>query len=327
MNLVIGGSGFIGSHLVRELVRAGEPVRVFDRAEFPPELELQPDEAVRGDIRDVEELTRAMQGCGTVYHLAGTPMLWSRDPSVFEQLNHQGTRNVLAAVRAAGSPQLVFTSTESILAPTRGNQPVTEDAAPRLEDMLGPYCRSKFLAEQAVFQAAQDGLRAIVVCPTLPIGPGDRNLTPPGRMVRDFLQGKIPGYLDCTLNFADVRDMAVWHHRAALHGEPGRRYILSGYNMKIIEFFQALARESGRPAPKLRVPWLVALLWAYLEEGISRFTDRRPQSSVTGVKLCRRSMAFDGSWTWQALDHRPRPLEDSIRDTVAWHTARLQADS
>ncbi|HEB50888.1 MAG TPA: NAD-dependent epimerase/dehydratase family protein [Desulfobulbus sp.] len=321
--LVIGGSGFIGSHLVQELLRQGKEVRVFDRAVYPGELELQPREMVQGDIMDRDGLVRAMQGCRTVFHLAGTPMLWDRDPSVFERLNHQGTRNVLAAIREAGELRLVFTSTESILAPTRGNLPVTEDARPRLEDMLGPYCRSKFLAEQAVFRAADEGLDAVVVCPTLPIGPGDRNLTPPGRMVSDFLQGRIPGYLDCMLNFADVRDMAIWHLRAAERGRPGRRYILSGYNLKIIEFFQYLSRESGRPCPGLKVPWLVALAWAYLEETVCRITGGRPRSSVTGVRLCRRSMAFDGSWTWRALGHRPRPLEESIRDTVAWHRARL----
>ncbi len=321
--LVIGGSGFIGSHLVQELLRHGKEVRVFDLAPYPDEPELRPAETVQGDILDLAALVRAMRGCDTVFHLAGTPMLWNRDPSIFERLNHQGTRTVLVAVDKAGIRRLVFTSTESILAPTRGSEPVTEDARPRLEDMLGPYCRSKFLAEQAVFRAAADGLDAIVVCPTLPIGPGDRNLTPPGRMVSDFLQGRIPGYLDCMLNFADVRDMAIWHHRAAELARPGRRYILSGYNLKIIEFFRCLSRESGMPCPRLRVPWIVALLWAYLEEAVCRVTGGRPKSSVTGVRLCRRSMAFDGSWTWQALGHRPRPLEESIRDTVAWHRDRL----
>ena len=319
VNLVIGGSGFIGSHLVRELVRKQERVRVFDRDPFPKEMELQPDEMVRGDILAPDDLVAAMDGCATVYHLAGTPHLWSRDVTVFDRLNRQGTENVLDAVRKTRIERLIFTSTESILAPTRGNEPVTEDAHPRLEDMLGPYCRSKFLAEQAVFKAAAEGVHAIVVCPTLPIGPGDRNLTPPGRMVRDFLQGKIPGYLDCTLNFADVRDMAIWHRLAAVHGESGRRYILSGHNLSIHAFFQHLSRESGQPCPKLKVPYVVALAWSYVEHYLGLLTGKRPKSSITGVKLCRRSMAFDGSWTWKTLGHQPRPLEESIRDTVAWH--------
>ena len=324
VNLVIGGSGFIGSHLVRELVRQKEKVRVFDRDPFPADIEFQPDEMVRGDILAFGDLVSAMEGCTTVYHLAGIPFLWSRDVTVFDRVNRQGTENVLEAVRRVDIKRLVFTSTESILAPTHGNEPVTEDARPELEDMLGPYCRSKFLAEQAVFKAAEQGLSAIVVCPTLPIGPGDRNLTPPGRMVRDFLQGKIPGYLDCTLNFADVRDMAIWHRLAAMHGVPGRRYILSGYNLSIHAFFQHLSRESGQPCPKLKVPYAVALAWSYVEHYFSLVTGKRPKSSITGVKLCKRSMAFDGSWTWKTLGHQPRPLEESIRDAVAWHRQDMQ---
>ena len=323
MNLVIGGSGFIGAHLVRELIRNGEQVRVLDRDPFPVDVPEQPEETVQGDILRTDDLFQAMQGCTTVYHLAGIPMLWARNERVFEQVNHQGTVNVLQAARKANIGRLVFTSTESILAPTHGNEPVTETADPQLEDMLGPYCRSKFLAEQAVFQAAREGLHAIVVCPTLPIGPGDRNLTPPGQMIRDFLQRKIPGYLDCTLNFADVRDMAIWHRLAARKGEPGRRYILSGHNLSIHDFFQHLSRESDLPCPRLKVPYAVALTWSYVEHYFSRLTGKKPKSSVTGVKLCRRSMAFDGSWTWKTLGHYPRPLEESIRQAVAWHRRYL----
>jgi len=324
MNLVIGGSGFIGSHLVRELIKNDEQVRVFDRDPFPEDMPEQPNEMMRGDILRPEDLTGAMQGCRTVYHLAGIPMLWAREVSTFEKINHQGTLNVLDAARRKNISRLVFTSTESILAPTHGNEPVTEKADPQLKDMLGPYCRSKFLAEQAVFQAVKDGMNAIVVCPTLPIGPGDRNLTPPGRMIRDFLLEKIPGYLDCTLNFADVRDMAIWHRLAAEKGEPGRRYILSGYNLSIYEFFQLLSKESGRPCPKLKVPYRVALVWSYLEHYYGRLTGRTPKSSITGVKLCRRSMAFDGSWTWKTLGHQPGDLEKTIHEAVGWHLEYLK---
>jgi dihydroflavonol-4-reductase len=326
MNLVIGGSGFIGAHLVQELLSHDEQVRVFDRDPYPAGLARQPQESVQGDILDTDHVATAMDGCETVYHLAGIPMLWARDVATFDRVNHQGTRSILAAARKKEIGTLVFTSTESILAPTSGNEPVREDASPRLEDMLGPYCRSKFLAEQAVFDAAREGMRAIVVCPTLPIGPGDRNLTPPGQMVHDFLLGKIPGFLDCTLNFADVRDMAIWHRNAANAGEPGRRYILSGYNLKIEEFLQLLARESGRPAPRLKVPYAVALAWSYVEHYYGRLTGKKPKSSITGVKLCRRSMAFDGSWTWQALAHQPRPLAETIKETVAWHLQRIEEE-
>lgn len=319
MNLVIGGSGFIGSHLVQELIRHHEKVTVFDQNLFPSEFKHQPDEMIIGDILKTSDLISSMKNCKTVYHLAGTPQLWSRDVRIFDRLNRRGTENVLEAAKQSDIKRLVFTSTESILAPLHGNDPVTEQVKPKLEDMLGPYCRSKFLAEQAVFKAAKEGLDAVVVCPTLPIGPGDRNLTPPGQMVTDFLRGKIPGYLEGTLNFADVRDMAAWHRLAAERGESGRRYILSGHNLSIHEFFQHLSRESGLPCPKMKVPYSVALAWSYVEHFYGVITGRKPQSSITGVKLCRRSMAFDGTWTWKILGHQPRPLEESIRDAVAWH--------
>lgn len=325
MNLVIGGSGFIGSHLVHELVRRHEKVRVFDQNPFPVDIKHQPDEMMIGDILNINDLLSSMENCRTVYHLAGTPELWSRDVTIFDRLNRQGTENVLKAARQSHINRLVFTSTESILAPLHGNEPVTEEARPKLEDMLGPYCRSKFLAEQAVFKAAEVGLDAVVVCPTLPIGPGDRNLTPPGQMIEDFLKGKIPGYLDATLNFADVRDMAIWHRLAAERGESGRRYILSGHNLTIHEFFQHLSRESGQPCPKLKVPYSVALAWSYVENFYGIITGRKPQSSITGVKLCKRSMAFNGAWTWKTLGHQPRPLKESIRDAVAWHREYIQS--
>lgn len=323
MNLVIGGSGFIGTHLVGELLAAGEKVRVFDRCIFPQMLEHQPDEMALGDIMVPADLRSAMAGCSMVYHLAGTPQLWSRDSKVFDRLNRQGTENVINAVRQDRIKRLVFTSTESILASVDATAIVNEDVEPRLEDMPGPYCRSKFLAEQAVFQAIEKGLDAVVVCPTLPIGPGDRNLTPPGQMTVDFLRGKIPAYLDGALNFADVRDMAAWHRLAAERGVVGQRYILSGYNLSIYQYFQLISQESGLPCPKIKIPYSIALGWSYIEDLYGRISGRKPQSSVTGVKLCRRSMTFDGSRTWNRLGHWPRPLEESIRDTVAWHKERL----
>jgi dihydroflavonol-4-reductase len=324
MDLVIGGSGFIGSHLVGELLQRGRAVRVYDLQPFPQEDHgLRPAETVVGDILDLQLLSDAMGGCDRVFHLAGNPQLWDRRPRNFDRVNRRGTENVLLAARQADVRMLVYTGTETILAPRRHHGPIREETQSALRDMIGPYCRSKFLAQQAVLQAARSGLPALVVVPTLPIGPGDRNLTPPGRMISDFLQGKIPGYIDCTLNFVDVRDAALGHVFAAENGEPGRRYILSGHNLTLAEFFCYLSRESSRPPPRHRVPYVVALAWSCVEEWMGKLTGRTPQSSVTGVRLCRRSLAFDGTRTWQLLGHSPRPVEESIRDAVLWHQRRL----
>ncbi len=327
MDLVIGGSGFIGCHLVRELVRRGRAVRVFDVSRFPQEEETQPHELVPGDILDFKKLSDAMKGCDTVFHLAAIPMLWHRNPKMFDKVNRQGTENVLHAAKHANIQQLVYTSTESILAKRHHKGPINEDTQPSIDDMIGPYCRSKFLAEQAVFRYIADGFPAVVVSPTMPVGPGDRNLTPPARMIHDFLQGKIPAYIECTLNFVDVRDAALGHVLAAEKRPDGRRYILSGRNMHLADFFALLANITGRPAPKIKIPYSIALGWSYFEEFTCKITGRVPSSSVTGVKLCRRSLTFDGSKTWQRLGHTPRPIEESVRDAVDWFQKCLTAQS
>ncbi len=325
MDIVVGGSGLIGHHLVKELIRHGREVKVFDLHAFPKDEDIVPSETVLGNILDFEAICNAVKGCERVFHLAAIPYLWDRNPKVFNQVNYQGTENVIEAARQAHVERLVYTSTESILAPRHHKGLITEDTQACLDDMIGPYCRAKFLAEQSIFKLAREGFPAIVVCPTMPIGPGDWNLTPPGRMISRFLQRKIPGYIDCTLNFVDVRDAALGHYLAAEKGEPGRRYILSGHNLTLEELFSLLSHASGIPAPRFKVPYLLALTGSYIEEWICKLTGKMPQSSVTGVKLCRRSLAFNGSKTWELLGHTPRPIEESIRDAVRWHQKRLAA--
>jgi dihydroflavonol-4-reductase len=327
MDLVIGGCGFIGSHLVSLLRAAGRPVRVFDRKPWPEDLS-KPDEAIQGDIRDCRAVQEAARGCERVFHLAANPMLWDRCPEVFDQVNRQGTENVIRAAREAKVRRLVYTSTESILTPRDHQGPITEDVRVTEEDQLGPYCLSKYRAERAVLEMAASGFDAVVVNPTMPLGPGDRNLTPPGRMVRNFLQGKIKGYIDCRLNFVDVRDAAMGHMLAAERGVPGRRYILAGHNLSVKELLTLAAREAGLKPPSFRVPFGLALAFSHAEEWWGRRTGREPMSSVTGVKLCRRSMAFDGSRTWRELGgaggFRIRPLADTLRDTLRWHQKEME---
>ncbi len=323
MDLVTGGSGFIGAHLVKELMLLGRKVRVYDRNPFPAEMEEQPSEAVIADIADRGALREAMKDCENVYHLAANPHLWDPDSGVFDRVNREGTENVLEAARSVGVNRLVYTSTESILAPRNQSGLINEETITCLEDMIGPYCRSKFMAEQAAFAAAGKGLPVVIVSPTLPIGPGDRNLTPPGRMISDFLREKIPGYIDCVMNYVDVRDVAIGHVLAAEKGEPGCRYILSGYNLTLLEFFSLLSKASNCPMPKFRIPISLALGWAVLDEWIAKMTARSPGSSAAGIRLCRRSLAFDGRRSWQTLGHGPRPIEESIRDAVLWHQGNL----
>jgi dihydroflavonol-4-reductase len=327
MDLVIGGSGFIGCRLVEILLHKKHSVRVFDSAPFPADETLQPTEMMAGTILDLKSLKTAVKGCATVYHLAATSQLWHRNPKIFDQINHQGTQNVIEAVRSTNINRLVYTSTESILVPRAHKSPITEGVDTTLADMIGPYCRSKFLAERLAVALAASGFPAVIVNPTMPIGPYDRNLTPPGRMIRNFLLGKIKGYLECTLNLIDVRDVAMGHYLAAKHGVPGRRHILAGHNMTIRDFFAQMAAICGRPPPSFKVPYTLAVVFSYLEEWYGRLTGREPLSSVTGVRLCRRSLAFDGTQTWRLLGgHTIRQIDSSLIDAVEWHRQKLAAE-
>jgi len=327
IDLVTGGSGFIGCHLVRLLVESGRRVRVLDLGGFPADEPVRPHEAMRADIADPGAVARAMDGVERVFHLAADPNLWARDPRVFDRVNRLGTEVVLAAARRSGVVRFVHASTESILTPRKHHGPIAEDVVVSEADQLGPYCLSKYRAERAVFRAAAEGFPAVVVNPTMPMGPGDRGPSPPGRMLRDFLRGRISGYVDCTLNFVDVRDAALGHLLAAERGLPGRRYILAGHNLTVLELFRLAARFCAVRPPTMRVPLALALGFAYAEEFWGTLSGRRPMSSVTGLRLCARSMAFDGARTWRELggeaEVRPRPLEDSVREAVQWHMRQL----
>lgn len=323
MDLVTGGSGFIGTHLVKELLRRGREVRVYDLRPFSAgDCGWAPTDFVQADILDSDSLHQAMRGCRNVFHLAAIPHLWSRDSRIFDRVNRQGTETVVRVAKSSAIERFIYTGTESVLVPRNPMGPVGEDAQPVLREMIGPYCRSKCLAEQAVFGALRKGLNGIVVSPTLPLGPGDHSLTPPSRMILSFLQGKLPAFLDCALNFVDVRDAAVGHLLACEKGKVGQRYLLAGHNVTLAEFFRKLSRISGCPAPRFQVPYAVALGWSYVEEFFGKVTGRVPLSSVTGVRLCRRSLIFDGGNSWRELGHQPRPLEESLSEAVAWFRKR-----
>ena len=320
MILVTGGAGFLGSHLVNQLVEAGERVRVLEepRAEVG-HLPLAAIELFRGDIRRLEEVRQAVRDCRQVYHLAANPHLWTRHPGDYEAVNHQGTRNVLNEALRAGAERVLYTSTESILAGTQMKGRTVEQLRLNGEKMIGPYCRSKLKGEQEAFRLADAGAPVVVVCPTLPIGPGDRHLTPPSRMTLAFCQGTLPAYLDCEFNMIDVRDIATGMRAAMRLGHPGVRYLLGGVNLRLIEWLTIVGRLAGRKAPRWKVPYPAALLVAYGSEWVANhLTGRMPLATVTGVKLTRLSMHFEAEQSRQELGLTARGVEESARDAIAW---------
>jgi dihydroflavonol-4-reductase len=320
MILVTGGAGFIGSHLVSLLVEQGESVRVLERPGADvSHLPLSRIDLVKGDIRDLEYVRRAVRGCEEVYHLAANPNLWVQPRGLFRQVNYQGAVHVLEAAIDAGARRVLHTSTESILTRARQAAPIREDQVVPPGDVIGPYCRSKYLAERHAFLLARQGAPVVIVNPTLPVGPGDRGRSPPTQMILDFCRGKRKEYLDAELNLIDVRDVALGMVRAMKVGRPGRRYLLGHENLSILEVFRLLSELTGLPPPRRRVPYVVALVAACVSELVAdTWTHRPPAATLTGVKLTRRRMHFDASSSLAELGVQPRPVRESLPDQVAW---------
>lgn len=320
MILVTGGAGFIGSHLVRLLLERGEEVRVLELPTAP--LALLPRDRIDwfpGDIRDKRVVQQAVRGCREVYHLAANPNLWIQQRGSFRQVNYLGAVNVIDAALEVGGRRVLHTSTESILTRAGQNDAINEEQRIRHEDVIGPYCRSKYLAERYALNLGRNGAPVIVVNPTLPIGPGDLGRSPPTQMMLDFCRGKRREYLDADLNLIDVRDVAEGMIRAMERGCPGRRYLLGHENVSILAVFRTLARLTGLPEPRWRVPYPVALAAAYVSEWIADvFTHRPPAATTTGVRLTRRRMHFDPSRTLAELELHPRSVAETLAETVAW---------
>jgi dihydroflavonol-4-reductase len=326
LTIVTGGAGFIGSHVVDQLVESGHRVRVVEKhgvevGHLPPSAEV-----VYADIRERETLDRALQGAWRVYHLAANPNLWARDRREFEAVNHQGTVNVLEAALAAGAERVLHTSTESILTRAGTTGVIDEHVQISESDAVGPYCLSKLRAENAAMKLARTGQPVVVANPTMPVGPGNRGLSPPTRLIRDFCAGKLPALMDCTLNLIDVRDVATGIIRVMERGRPGCRYLLGGENVTLAGLVGVLSELTGVPPPRYKVPYVAGLAVAYLSEfWADHVSGKPPRATLTGVCLARRIMHFDPSRSLAELELRPRPIRDSLVDSLAWlrQTGRL----
>ena len=321
MILVTGGGGFIGSHLVNQLVRDNQPVRVLEHPSAQVDhLPIQNIELVRADIRDTAAVRQAVRGCDSVYHLAADPNLWRRNRKEYDAINHVGAVQVMRESLDAGATRIVYVSTESILTSANSKGGAVESVRFREQDMIGPYCLSKFRAERAAFELAQHGAPVIVCSPTLPIGPGDRKQTPPTRLAVAFCRGKVPAYLDCHFNLIDVRDAADGLVRAMHRGRPGVRYLIGGHNTRLVHWLELLATMTNRPMPRRRVPYALALTAGWISElWADTVSHRMPMATVTGVRLTKRTMSFDPSASLKELGLQTRSVEESTRDAVNWY--------
>src|SRR6266704_404852 len=319
--LVTGASGFLGSHVARQLVARREDVRVMLRPSSTnraiADLSL---EYVTGDLRDPAAVARAMQGAKRVFHVAADYRLWARRKQDIYDSNVGGTKNLLDAAMRAGVEQLIYTSTVATIAVDRPQHP-NEFTDSRLEEMVGHYKRSKWMAEQETLRAAKAGLPVIVVMPTTPVGPGDWKPTPTGKIILDFLNGKMPGYVETGLNFVGVEDCATGHLLAAEKGKIGERYLLGAKNLTLKQVLDALEKITGLPAPRLKIPHGLALGAAYVETAFSRLVGREPQIPVEGVKIARHLMFVDCSRAQRELGFRPGPVAAALERAVRWYEA------
>ena len=327
--LVTGGLGFIGQHLVQLLLGQGDTIRIFDLAS--PNEKIDGVEYITGNITDRPAIENAMDEVDQVFHLAANAGLWSPRKQDFVTINQAGTRNVMDAALNHNVERVVHCSTESILKSVR-RQPgkpqsdceeINESIQLTLEDMSGAYCRGKFVAEQEAFAAVQKGLPVVIVNPTVPIGPGDRRITPPTRMMLGFLNGTYPAYLNSTLNLIDARDVALGHILAAEKGNPGERYILGNANLQLGELLIFLEELTGLSMPKRQIPYWLALAVSTVQEFIAdTLTKKPPQAPLTGVKLARSPMLFDNTKAQVELGLSFRPIQESLKDAIADYRQR-----
>lgn len=319
--LVTGATGFLGNHVARQLVAAGHSVRVLVRStsNLAP-LEGLNAERITGDLQDLASLDRAMRGVRRVYHAAADYRLWTKDPDQIYESNVAGTRRLLEVAGQSGVERVVYTSTVATIAvPAHGSSLPNEDTPATLDQMIGHYKRSKFLAELEAIKAAAAGIPVVIVNPTAPVGPGDWKPTPTGRIIVDFLNGKMPAYVDTGLNLVPVEDCAAGHLLAAEKGRIGERYILGARNMTLKEILGALALITGRSAPRVRLPHAVALAAGYADEFFSRLTGREPQIPVEGVKMSRHRMFVESDRAQRELGYRPGAVEPALERAVRWY--------
>ena len=319
--LVTGAAGFLGSHVARQLVARGDEVRVLMRASSTNRAIADlPLEYVTGDLRDGASLERAMKGVKRVFHVAADYRLWAKRSQDIYYSNVGGTKNMLEAAKRAGVEQLIYTSTVATLAVDRPELP-NERTDAKLEEMIGHYKRSKWMAEQEALNAAKSGLPVIVAMPTTPVGPWDWKPTPTGKIILDFLNGKMPGYVETGLNFVGVEECAAGHLLVAEKGKVGERYLLGGENLTLKGMLDILAKMTGLPAVKLKIPHGLALGVAYIESGFSRLIGREPQIPVEGVKIARHMMFVDSSRARRELGFQPGPVAAALERAVCWYEA------
>ena len=319
--LVTGATGFIGGSVVRLLRAEGAAVRAFVRRSSPRDNLPADCEVFEGDVTDRESVRRAMAGVSTLFHLAADYRLWAPDPEPLMRVNVSGTEIVMREALRAGVTRVVHTSSVATLDP--GLTPCTESDRLMPERAIGAYKLSKILSERLVEKMIKDeGLPAVIVCPSAPLGAGDLRPTPTGRIVCEAMRGGMPAYVDTGLNVVHVEDVAEGHIAAMKVGEVGERYILGGDNLSLQELLIEISRVTGRPPPRAKLPRWPLMPLAYANEIVARFAGSEPFLNRDSLRLSAKRMFFDDSKARRVLGYKTRPTADAVKDAVRWFAGR-----
>ena len=319
MVLLTGASGFVGSAVARRLRAAGFPVRALVRTTSPvahlSDLGL---DFVTGDLRDADSVRRAMAGIRYLFHVAADYRLWARNPDELTQTNVAGTRLLMQEAMRAGVERVVYTSSVATLA-ARTDGVSADETMPLTEDKaIGVYKRSKVAAERAVEALIAEGLPAVIVNPSTPIGPRDVKPTPTGRIIVEAASGRMPAFVDTGLNMVHVDDVAEGHFAAFERGRIGERYVLGGQNATLAEILATVAQVVGRRPPRIRIPRQALMPFAHVTEAVARVTGREPMLTRDGLRMSKNKMFFSSAKAEAELGYRARPYREGITDAIEW---------
>lgn len=319
---ITGATGFVGAHVARKLVDRGDLVTALVRSNSDLTLlRGMPVETVTGDLRDTDSLTAPMKGIDQLYHVAADYRLWARDPRDIFRSNVDGTRNIMEAAARQGVPRVVYTSTVGCLGIPKDGSSGDETTPVTREELVGAYKKSKYDAEQIALEYAATGLGVVVVNPSTPVGPGDIRPTPTGKIILDFLKGRMPAYVDTGLNLIAVEDVAEGHLLAAEEGKPGEKYILGNRNLTLREVLVMLAKITGRKAPRVRIPHAVALGAAIVDSAVSRIRGVEPGIPIEAVLMSRKKMFFSADKAVRELGLPQSSVEEALARAVEWFRA------
>jgi dihydroflavonol-4-reductase len=321
---VTGATGFLGSHVARVLAESGVDLRLLVRPSSDlRNIEKLNAERVVGDLRDAASLEKGMAGCEAVFHVAADYRLWVRDPEEMYRSNVEGTRAILQAAKKNGVRRVVYTSSVATMGFTNNGHLAdgltNEDSPVALTNMIGPYKRSKFIAEEFAIQAGREGMDVVVVNPTTPVGEQDIKPTPTGRIVLDFLKRKFPAYVDTGLNLVDATECARGHVAAFEKAKPGERYILGGENLTLKQILDKLGQITGLPSPRVKVPYVIALATGVVDEVFTgRILGREPRATIDAVRMGKKKMFVSSAKAERDLGWKVVSVDGALRRAVDW---------